>query len=235
MKARVLVIEDEPEINELISLYLNHEGIETLSCSTGEEGLAKISAGDVDLAVLDINLPGMDGYEVLQALRKKHNFPVIIVSARTDDADMILGFGYGADDFVTKPFSPKVLAARVRAHLRRKSVYSEKKMEISFGPYILDIDARSLRRISPDSNGFEQISLSPKETELLIDLARNRGKPRDSEELYRTVWGNEYGDIATVAVHIQRLRKKLEDDPSEPRFIITMKGIGYMLVGEEFS
>ena len=229
MKARVLVIEDEPEINELISLYLNHEGIETLSCSTGEEGLAKITAGDVDLAVLDINLPGMDGYEVLQALRKKHNFPVIIVSARTDDADMILGFGYGADDFVTKPFSPRVLAARVRAHLRRKAEYSEQKTEVLFGPFVLDIDARSLRKRNAEADSFEQIALSPKETELLINLAQNRGKPRNSEELYSSVWGNEYGDIATVAVHIQRLRKKIEDDPSEPRFILTMKGIGYML------
>ncbi|ORC34148.1 hypothetical protein B4O97_13800 [Marispirochaeta aestuarii] len=229
MKARVLVIEDEPEINKLISLYLNHEGIETLSCSTGEEGLAKISAGDVDLAVLDINLPGMDGYEVLQALRKKHNFPVIIVSARTDDADMILGFGYGADDFVTKPFSPRVLAARVRAHLRRKAEYSEQKTEVLFGPFVLDIDARILRKRNAEADSFEQIALSPKETELLINLARNRGKPRNSEELYSSVWGNEYGDIATVAVHIQRLRKKIEDDPSEPRFILTMKGIGYML------
>ena len=229
MKARVLVIEDEPEINKLISLYLKHEGIETLSCSTGEEGLAKITAGDVDLAVLDINLPGMDGYEVLQALRKKHNFPVIIVSARTDDADMILGFGYGADDFVTKPFSPRVLAARVRAHLRRKAEYSEQKTEVLFGPFVLDIDARSLRKRNAEADSFEQIALSPKETELLINLARNRGKPRNSEELYSSVWGNEYGDIATVAVHIQRLRKKIEDDPSEPRFILTMKGIGYML------
>ena len=233
MQARVVVIEDEPEISELISLYLRNEGIEAIRCANGEEGLAAIEAGGVDLAVLDINLPGIDGYEVLQALRRKYSFPVIIVSARTDDADMILGFGYGADDFVQKPFSPRVLAARVRAQLRRVTLYAEEaRQEITFGPYRLDPDGRILRRTG-DTAGDERIALSPKEMELMIDLARNRGRARSQEELYTEVWGNEYGDIATVAVHIQRLRKKLEQNPSKPRLILTIKGFGYMLAAEE--
>lgn len=232
MQARVVVIEDEPDISELISLYLSKEGIEAVPCSSGEAGLAAIEDGGVDLTVLDINLPGIDGYEVLQALRRRHSFPVIIVSARTEDADMILGFGYGADDFVQKPFSPRVLAARVRAHLRRATLYAgENRQEIEFGPYRLDIEARLLRRTS-SAGSEERISLSPKEMELLIDLARHRGSARSQEELYSAVWGNDYGDIATVAVHIQRLRKKLEEDSSKPRLILTIKGFGYMLANE---
>ena len=231
MQARVLVIEDEPEIAELISLYLSKEGIDTISCPSGEEGLKFIARGDIDLAILDINLPGMDGYEVLQALRKNHSFPVIIVSARTDDADMILGFGFGADDFVSKPFSPKVLAARVRAHLRRKNVYTSDREEIRIGIYRLDAEARMLRKESADQPPVP-VSLSPKEIELLIDLAKHRGRARSSEELYETVWGNEYGDIATVAVHIQRLRRKIEEDPANPRLVLTLKGFGYMLTME---
>lgn len=231
MQARVVVIEDEPEISELISLYLSKEGIEAVPCPSGEAGLAAIEAGGVDLAVLDINLPGIDGYEVLQALRRKHSFPVIIVSARTDDVDMILGFGYGADDFVQKPFSPRVLAARVRAHLRRATLYAgEARQEIEFGPFRLDIEARLLRRTAAGA-AEERIALSPKEMELLIDLARHRGSARSQEELYAAVWGNDYGDIATVAVHIQRLRKKLEVDSSRPQLILTIKGFGYMLAG----
>ncbi len=232
MQAKVLVIEDEPEIAEIISLYLTKEGINTVSAGSGEEGLRLIAGGDIDLVILDINLPGMDGYEVLQALRRDYTFPVIIVSARTDDADMILGFGFGADDFVPKPFSPKVLSARVRAHLRRRNVYTSDREEIRIGEYRLDAEARMLRRVRSEG-APETMALSPKEIELLIDLAKHRGRARSSEELYETVWGNEFGDIATVAVHIQRLRRKIEEDPASPRLVLTLKGFGYMLAPEE--
>ena len=227
MKANILIIEDEPEISELISLYLSKEGIETVECRDGESGLTAVSRKTIDLIILDINLPGIDGYEVLQTLRKEYNIPVIIVSARTDDEDMILGFGFGADDFVQKPFSPKVLAARVRAHLRRKNVYNSESRSIHFGPFTLEPKPKVLWR-----NG-DRISLSPKETELLILLAENRGSALSSDELYTKVWGNEYGELTTVAVHIQRLRKKIEDDPASPRYITTIHGFGYMLSSEE--
>ncbi len=225
MRAKVLIIEDEPEISELISLYLSREGLEVLRREDGETGLAALDAENPDLLILDLNLPGMDGYEVLQSLRRAHELPVVIVSARTDDADMILGFGYGADDFVQKPFSPKVLAARVRAHLRRKARAGGEE-DIAFGPFRLDPKAKYLRR------GEERISLSPKEMDILITLAENRGQSFTQEQLYERVWGDLYGDLNTVSVHIQRLRRKLERDPSRPELILTEHGFGYRLCGE---
>src|SRR6056297_1985148 len=177
MQAKVVIIEDEPEISELIELYLSKEGIETVACANGEEGLQTLSAGDADLLVLDLNLPGIDGYQVLQELRRTSMVPVIIVSARTDDADMILGFGYGADDFVQKPFSPKVLAARVRAHMRRATDYEQRRDIIRFGPYQLDAEARMLKRDG------EVLRLSPKEIDLLIALAQRNGTACSPDEI----------------------------------------------------
>lgn len=147
MRARVLIVEDEIEIAELISLYLKREGIEVTQVESGEDGLQKLEKEAFDLAVLDINLPGIDGFEFLQAARKKSAIPVVIVSARDTDEDMVLGLGIGADDFVTKPFSPKVLAARVRAHLRRflDSQASAKKF-IRFGPFNLDLEGYALQK-----------------------------------------------------------------------------------------
>lgn len=228
MQAKVIIIEDEPEISELIELYLEKEGVETVTCESGEVGLKALTAGDADLLILDLNLPGIDGYEVLRKLRRCSTVPVIIVSARTDDADMILGFGYGADDFVQKPFSPKVLAARVRAHLRRAADYEQRRDTIRFGPYQLDAEARLLKRHG------EVLRLSPKEIDLLIALAQRKGVACSTDELYVAVWGNAFGDIATVSVHIQRLRKKLETDPSDPQFIKTCHGFGYYLTVEEY-
>ena len=224
----MIIIEDEPEISELIELYLEKEGLQTLTCASGEEGLKALTAGGADLLILDLNLPGIDGYEVLQALRRSSTVPVIIVSARTDDADMILGFGYGADDFVQKPFSPKVLAARVRAHLRRASDYERRRNTIRFGPYQLDAEALLLKRHG------EVLRLSPKEIDLLIALAQRKGAACGPDELYSAVWGNAYGDVATVSVHIQRLRKKIETDPSDPQFIKTSHGFGYYLTDGEY-
>lgn len=222
MKATVLIIEDEPKIAELISLYLKKEGIETRQALTGEEGLALLKIGGFDLVILDINLPGIDGFEVLQQIRRIENLPVIIVSARQEDEDMIMGFGVGADDYVAKPFSPKVLVARVRAHLKR-SLNSEPVScrQVSFGPYLLDLDNIWLKK-----NG-ERKELSPKEMSLLMVLAGSPEKPFTQEDLYEKVWNNSYGDLTTVSVHIQRLRKKLEEDPGKPRYIKTSYGFGY--------
>jgi len=138
MKAKVLIIEDEAEIGDLIVIYLKKEGIETKQVETGEEGIYELNKSHFDLVILDINLPGIDGFEFLQTIRRDRDIPVIIVSARNTDEDMILGLGIGADDFVTKPFSPKVLVARVRSHLRRFfNSKSEKRKLIGFGNYTL--------------------------------------------------------------------------------------------------
>ncbi len=224
MKATVLIIEDEPRIAELISLYLKKEGIKTIHALTGEEGLSLLRQGGVDLIILDINLPGIDGFEVLQEIRRLEKLPVIIVSARQEDEDMIMGFGIGADDYVSKPFSPKVLAARVRANLKRsQNSEATPGNQLKFGPFLLDVDNIWLKR-----NG-ERLELTPKEMALLITLAESPDKPFKQEELYEKVWNNSYGDLTTVSVHIQRLRKKIEEDPAVPRFIKTSYGFGYYL------
>jgi two-component system response regulator RegX3 len=195
--------------------------------ASGEEGLEQLDQSVPDLVILDINLPGMDGFEVLQEIRRRESLPVVIVSARQEDEDMIMGFGVGADDYVSKPFSPKVLAARVRAHLKRQQrIDSSDVRQVSFGPYLLDMDNLWLKK-----NG-ERLVLPPKEMSLLMVLAEAPGKPFKQEELYERVWNNNYGDLTTVSVHIQRLRKRLEEDPATPRYLKTSYGSGYYLSEE---
>lgn len=224
MQATVLIIEDEPQIAELIALYLKKEGISTLHALTGESGLEILRQGRCDLIILDINLPGIDGFEVLQQIRRSGDMPVIIVSARQEDEDMIMGFGIGADDYVSKPFSPKVLSARVRANLKRsQGGESISGRQISFGPYLLDLENIWLKKNN------ERLDLSPKEMALLMTMAESPEKPFSQDELYKKVWNNNYGDLTTVSVHIQRLRKKLEKDPTNPVFIKTSYGFGYYL------
>jgi len=221
MKARILVIEDVKEMSDLIRLYLEKEGMETAACETGEEGLAAFAAGSFDLVVLDINLPGIDGFEFLQRLRKTSAVPVMIVSARDTDEDMILGLGIGADEFVTKPFSPRVLIARVRAMLRRQSDLHAGENCVRFGEYSLDLDGYLLKR------GTEKVPLSTREFEVLACLATHPGKAMNPETIYAEVWKNRYGDVTAVGVYIQRLRRKIEADPSNPVHIETVHGMGY--------
>lgn len=222
MRGNILVVEDEKEIAELISLYLENEGITTFHAESGEDGLKLLEEEKIDLIILDINLPGIDGFETLQKLRVSYTTPVIIVSARTDDADLIMGFGIGADDFVSKPFSPKVLTARVRAHLRRNEINSTKKEnKISFGDCVLDLEAYQLKK------GGKVVNLSPKELEIVIYLVTNEGKKKSQEAIYEAIWGSTYGDISTVSVHMRRVRKKIEDNPQEPRYLKTSHGFGY--------
>ncbi len=251
LQATVLIIEDDKDIADLIAMYLGRDGLETVLAESGESGLEAFERDRPDLVVLDINLPGMDGYEVLQNLKNRGDVPVIMVTARQEDEDAILGFGMGADDYVYKPFSPKVLAARIRTHLMRVRKTAAALEEasfrsggfcgdsgnqtpsdesfMSFGSYHLD--ARSYALLKDG----EKISLSPREIDLLIHLVRNAGRPLDQNELYRDVWKREYGDISTVAVHIQRLRKKIEDDPANPRWLKTSHGRGYFFDPEGAS
>jgi two-component system response regulator RegX3 len=221
MKARILVIEDVKEMSDLIRLYLEKEGMETAACETGEEGLAAFAAGSYDLVVLDINLPGIDGFEFLQRLRRTSAVPVMIVSARDTDEDMILGLGIGADEFVTKPFSPRVLIARVRAMLRRQSDLRAGENCVRFGEYSLDLDGYLLKR------GAEKVPLSTREFEVLAFLATHPGKAMNPETIYAEVWKNRYGDVTAVGVYIQRLRRKIEADPANPAYIETVHGMGY--------
>lgn len=227
MKARVLIIEDVKEMAELIRLYLEKEGAETELCETGESGLEEFRKDRFDLIIPDINLPGIDGFELLQTLRRESSVPVMIVSARDSDEDMILGLGIGADEFVTKPFSPKVLIARVRSILRRVSDLKAASQNcLRFGDYTLDLDAYLLKK------GSERVPLSAKEFEVLAFLASHPGKALGPETIYAEVWKNAYGDLTAVAVYIQRLRKKIEADPADPRCIETVHGLGYRFNAE---
>ena len=225
MKNRILVIEDVPEMAQLVSMYMINAGFECDSFETAEAALEKLQEGYLpDLILLDLNLPGMSGLDFLKKFREnyKATIPVIIVSARDADEDIIQGLGYGADEFVTKPFSPRVLVARVQAKLNRLTATEASVEEtIDFGPYTLYCNSCVLKK------GSEKIPLSTKEYEVLEFLVRHAGEPLSPEMIYNSVWKTQYGDITAVAVYIQRLRKKIEDDPSHPVYLTTMFGMGY--------
>jgi len=229
MQGNILVIEDVKKMSDLISLYLSREGFEIKTAKSAEEGFEIIKDFQPELIILDINLPGMDGFEFLQKFRRDNNTPVLIVSARDSDEDQISGLGIGADDYIIKPFSIKVLVARVRASFRRSKDFSETRFSdnknqeniLSFGPFILNYDLCILIK-----NG-ERVRLTTKEYACLTCLTENPGKPMDVESIYKKVWKNNYGDLTTVAVYIQRLRKRIEDDPTNPIYIRTVHGLGY--------
>ena len=224
MNGRVLIIEDEVELGELVQLFLSKDGIDSDIALTAEAGFDCISNNNYDLITLDINLPGMDGFEFLQKLRQSSDMPVIILSAREGDEDIVLGLGLGADEFVNKPFAPKVLVARIRALLRR--VRSDQV------PSVLNTIVFDSFNLSPEGyhlekNG-ERIILSTKEFEVLRFLVQNPGIAFSSDDIYQAVWGQEFGDVSTVAVYIQRIRKKIEKDSSNPEYVLTVHGRGYV-------
>ena len=232
MQGKILVVEDVKELADLVSLYLTKEGFEVRTVESGEDGFTVIEGWKPELVILDINLPGMDGFEFLQRFRRNqtyglHDVPVLIVSARDSDEDQISGLGIGADEYITKPFSPKVLVARVRAVFRRFREFSSQELEknqenlFRFGSFILDYDAYLLKKNN------ERIPLSSKEFTTLAWLTKNVGKAMDVETIYNNVWKNNYGDLTTVAVYIQRLRKKIEEDTANPVYIETVHGMGY--------
>lgn len=228
MTAEVLIIEDEQELAELLQLYLEKEGVSVHWCSSAEEGLRLFHSRQVDLIILDVNLPGMDGFEFLQELRRSSTIPVIIVSAREADEDVIMGLGSGADEFVTKPFTPGVLVARVRALLRRSTRYGESVPKVyRFGDFALDYHGYNLKRHSG-----ELVPMSAREFEVLRVLIEHAGTPLSMQDIYDQIWGQEYGDVTAVAVYVQRIRRKIEEDSSQPKFIKTIHGKGYLFVRE---
>ena len=228
MKAKILIVEDVKEMSALVAMYLEKEGMETFQAETAEIAVEKLADWSPDLVILDLNLPGMDGFEFLNHFRKTSSVPVIIVSARDADEDIIAGLGYGADEFVTKPFSPKVLVARVRAIIRRiheNSSQTQDDKTISFGNFILDMNSFVLKTKHDDK--MERVPLSAKEYAVLAYLIENAGKILSPEKIYDDVWKAEFGDLSAVAVYIQRLRRKIEINPSDPCYIRTVYGMGY--------
>ena len=223
----IYIIEDEESISKLISLYLTKEKMDSKAFFNAEDALKELKNGkQPNLIILDLNLPGMSGFDFLEELKKIYNkdIPsVMILSARDSDEDIIKGLGFGADDFVTKPFSPGVLMARIKANLRRQSFALEKMEDyIQFGNYTLLLGSCVLKK-----NG-QKISLSSKEYEVLEFLVKNAGQVISPERIYQNVWKVEYGDITAVAVYIQRLRKKIEENPSDCKYIKTDFGKGYI-------
>jgi len=222
MKARILVIEDVVELAELVSLYLKKEGMEVVFVESAEDAFEQLLTFTPDLVLLDLNLPGMDGFEFLQRFRKTSAVPVLIMSARDADEDIISGLGSGADEFVTKPFSPRVLVARVRALIRRaQESPQDTEGAFKFGDFTFYEGSCLLKK------NDARISLSAKEFAVLLHLIQNAGKPLTPEAIHHNVWKSEYGDLSAIAVYIQRLRKKIEADPSKPQFIETVFGMGY--------
>lgn len=225
MKNQILIIEDVIEMSQLISMYMVNAGFECTTCENAEEALKKLDERYLpNLVLLDLNLPGMSGLEFLKKFREsyKTTIPVIIVSARDADEDIITGLGYGADEFVTKPFSPRVLVARVQAKLNRLTATEASVEEtLKFGPYTIYYNSCILKK------GTEKIPLSTKEYEVLEYLTRHSGMPLSPETIYTAVWKSQYGDITAVAVYIQRLRKKIEEDPAHPEYLTTIFGMGY--------
>ncbi|HBG65137.1 MAG TPA: DNA-binding response regulator [Treponema sp.] len=228
MKSKILVIEDVPEMSQLVCMYMENAGFDINACESAEAALQELSGGySPDLVLLDLNLPGMGGLDFLQKFRAEYKttIPVIIVSARDADEDIIAGLGYGADEFVTKPFSPKVLVARVQSKLNRQAEAEAAVEEtVDFGPFRLYCNSCTLKR------GSEKIPLSTKEYEVLDYLVHHAGEALSPENIYNNVWKNQYGDFTAVAVYVQRLRKKIEPDPSHPQYITTMFGLGYKFI-----
>jgi len=222
--ATVLVVDDEPIVREVVVRYLAREGHRTLEAADGEAAKNAIERGDPDLVVLDVMLPGADGLEICRWIRARSELPVIMLTARGEEADRIVGLELGADDYVTKPFSPRELAARVRSVLRRAASSGPVAERISFGDVELERATREARK-----NG-DTVRLTAKEFDLLWFLASHPRRVFSRDQLMASVWGYTAAlDTGTVTVHIRRLREKIEDDPSKPRYLETVWGVGYRL------
>ena len=224
--SRILIIEDEEAIADLEKDYLELSGFEVKICNTGDEGLQTALREEFDLIVLDLMLPGLDGFEVCKKVREEKNIPIIMVSAKKEDIDKIRGLGMGADDYMTKPFSPSELVARVKAHLARydRLVGSSNKNNDVIEIRGIRID-KTARRVIVDG---EEKAFTGKEFDLLTFLAEHPNHVYAKVELFREIWDmDSIGDIATVTVHIKKIREKIEFDSARPQYIETIWGVGY--------
>jgi len=223
---RILIIEDEASISDIIKFNLIKEGYQVDTAYDGQEGLRKALESNPDLILLDVMLPLMDGFQVCKKVRETSNTPILMLTAKEEEVDKVLGLELGADDYITKPFGMRELIARIKANIRR-SDFMEDKLNApadvqTFGNLEIDMNRYEVRK-----NGTA-LDLTLREFELLKYLAEHEDKVFSREQLLEEVWGYEYyGDIRTVDVTVRRLREKLEDDPGEPRYIMTKRGIGY--------
>lgn len=222
MHERILIVDDETAVREVVGRYLRREGFETVEAADGRKAIEL--AADADLVVLDLMLPQVDGLEVCRQIRSTRNTPIIMLTARAEETDKLVGLGIGADDYVVKPFSPRELVARIAAVLRRTAASTRAEDVIRVGEL----------RISPTTRSVERagiaVELTAREFDLLLFLAQNAGQVFTRQQLLDSVWDYTFaGDDNTVTVHIRRLREKIEPDPARPRYVKTVWGVGYKL------
>ena len=230
MAANILVVDDEKEIADLVELYLLNEGYDVSKFYSPAEALEYLEGNLPDLAVLDVMMPEIDGFELCRRIRTRHNYPIIMLTAKVEDIDKITGLAIGADDYVTKPFNPLEVVARVKAQLRRVQRYSSPR-EVSDD--VIDFDWLIINRKTHECTYNEQsISLTPTEFSILWFLCENRGQVISSERLFETIWGEKYfNNNNTVMVHIRHIREKMNEPAGSPKIIKTVWGVGYKVEG----
>ena len=225
VETQVLTVEDDDSIRTVVKLALEDEGWGVLEAGNGEDALDLFRDEGADVVLIDIMLPGMNGFEVCRSIRRTTDVPIIMVTARSDTHDVVAGLEAGADDYLTKPFEPKELSARIRALLRRSRSSGNEIAQMTFGEL----------EVSPEQGVVtlrgEQVHLTKTEFKLLVELASGPSKVFSRETLLEKVWGYDYfGDGRLVDVHVRRLRTKIEPDPADPRYVVTVRGLGYKLV-----
>lgn len=230
MADKILVVDDEQEITDLVEVYLKNEGYEVLKFYNATDALACVKTHDLSLAILDVMLPDMSGFTMCQKIREEHMFPIIMLTAKIEDMDKIMGLTLGADDYITKPFNPLELVARVKTQLRRYTRYNtphpieETRHEHDFSGLSVCLDSRKCVLYG------QELSLTPIEFDILWHLCEHRGKVIPSEELFEAVWGEKFLDNNnTVMAHIARLREKMHEPSRKPKFIKTVWGVGYTI------
>ncbi|MGD6869538.1 response regulator transcription factor [Bacillus cereus] len=233
MKKNILIVDDDKDIIDLLKLFLEMESFFVVEASNGEVALKCLEENHIDLAIVDIMMPKMDGYQLIKKIRETLQFPILILSAKSQEVDKIIGLGIGADDFITKPFSALEIIARVQAHLRRSYEFNDKAVEgkekqIHMGDLVLDHHSCILYKSS------ESISLSATEYKILALFMEEPGRIFTKKQIFESVWSDYYcADDNTIMVHISRLREKLEDSPKNPVYIKTIRGLGYRFARKE--
>jgi DNA-binding response OmpR family regulator len=224
MSTRILAVEDDERIRTAVRLALEDEGWEVAEAATGEDALQHFQSQPSDVVLIDIMLPGIDGFEVCRSIRRSSDVPIVMVTARADTHDVVAGLEAGADDYLTKPFAPKELSARIRALLRRARTSEVSSPHLRFGDLEIVPDEGVVRR-----NGRD-VHLTKTEFRVLVELAQSPGRVFSREVLLERIWGYGYfGDGRLVDVHVRRLRTKIEADPANPRHVVTVRGLGYKL------
>jgi two-component system response regulator MtrA len=220
MKGRVLVVDDDTALAEMLSIVLRNEGFDSVICSDGDSAFAAFRESKPDLVLLDLMLPGRDGIDVCRQIRNESGVPIVMLTAKSDTVDVVLGLESGADDYIVKPFKPKELVARIRARLRRTDEPAPETLEI--GDLAIDVAGHAVKRDG------HSIPLTPLEFDLLVALARKPWQVFTREVLLEQVWGYRHAaDTRLVNVHVQRLRSKIEHDPEHPEIVVTVRGVGY--------